>query len=84
MYFPGSLYCGRSTNWISAHGKVRLKSRYSKSSLYATHILVLPIIYFRRLCCDHENVRPDIVTLGKALSGGLYPVTKEDIFLFLK
>jgi ornithine--oxo-acid transaminase len=29
----------------------------------------------RMLCCDHENVRPDIVTLGKALSGGMYPVS---------
>jgi ornithine--oxo-acid transaminase len=29
----------------------------------------------RRLCVDHENVRPDIVTLGKALAGGLYPVS---------
>lgn len=25
--------------------------------------------------CDHENVRPDIVTIGKALSGGFYPVS---------
>ncbi|CAG5118165.1 unnamed protein product [Candidula unifasciata] len=29
----------------------------------------------RRLACDHENVRPDIVVLGKALSGGLLPVS---------
>lgn len=29
----------------------------------------------RRLCVDHESVRPDIVTLGKALAGGLYPVS---------
>lgn len=29
----------------------------------------------RRLCVDHEKVRPDIVTLGKALSSGLYPVS---------
>ncbi|CAG0880934.1 unnamed protein product [Cyprideis torosa] len=29
----------------------------------------------RRLCCDHWGVRPDIVTLGKALSGGFYPVS---------
>ncbi|XP_077992697.1 ornithine aminotransferase, mitochondrial-like [Glandiceps talaboti] len=29
----------------------------------------------KRLCVDHENVRPDIVILGKALSGGLYPVS---------
>ena len=27
------------------------------------------------LACDHEEVRPDIVVLGKALSGGLYPVS---------
>lgn len=26
------------------------------------------------LACDHENVRPDILVLGKALSGGMYPV----------
>ena len=25
--------------------------------------------------CDHEGVRPDIVTVGKALSGGFYPVS---------
>ena len=29
----------------------------------------------KMLCCDHENVRPDIVLLGKALSGGTLPVS---------
>ena len=29
----------------------------------------------KMLCCDHENIRPDIVTLGKALSGGVLPVS---------
>ena len=29
----------------------------------------------RMLCCDHEQVRPDILLLGKALSGGLMPVS---------
>jgi len=29
----------------------------------------------RRLCVDYENVKPDILQLGKALSGGLYPVS---------
>jgi ornithine--oxo-acid transaminase len=29
----------------------------------------------RLFACDHEDVRPDIVTLGKALSGGFYPVS---------
>src|SRR5699024_11610004 len=29
----------------------------------------------KMLCVDHEDVRPDIVILGKALSGGAYPVS---------
>jgi len=29
----------------------------------------------RMLACDHENVRPDILILGKALSGGMLPVS---------
>lgn len=37
------------------------------------------------LACDHENVRPDILILGKALGGGVYPVSAvladDDIML---
>ncbi len=29
----------------------------------------------RLLCCDHEGVKPDILILGKALSGGVLPVS---------
>ncbi len=29
----------------------------------------------KMLACDHENVRPDILILGKALSGGALPVS---------
>lgn len=29
----------------------------------------------RWLACDHEGVRPDVLILGKALSGGFYPVS---------
>ncbi len=29
----------------------------------------------RMLCCDHENVKADILILGKALSGGVLPVS---------
>jgi len=29
----------------------------------------------KRFACDHEGVRPDMVILGKALSGGFYPVS---------
>lgn len=40
------------------------------------------------LACDHENVRPDILILGKALSGGSFPVSAvladDDIMLTIK
>jgi ornithine--oxo-acid transaminase len=29
----------------------------------------------RRFCCDHENVKPDALILGKALGGGMMPVS---------
>ena len=29
----------------------------------------------RFLACDHEGVKPDVLVLGKALSGGMYPVS---------
>ncbi len=42
----------------------------------------------KMLCCDHENVRPDILILGKALSGGTVPVSAvladDDIMLNIK
>lgn len=42
----------------------------------------------KMLACDHENVRPDILILGKALSGGVLPVSAvlcdDDIMLNIK
>jgi len=29
----------------------------------------------KRFCCDHENVEPDLFILGKALGGGVFPVS---------
>ena len=29
----------------------------------------------RKFACEHEGVRPDVMTLGKALGGGVYPVS---------
>ena len=29
----------------------------------------------RMLAVDHEGLKPDILILGKALSGGMYPVS---------
>ncbi|HOB84648.1 MAG TPA: ornithine--oxo-acid transaminase [Bacteroidales bacterium] len=40
------------------------------------------------LACDHENVRPDILILGKALSGGVMPISAvladDEIMLTIK
>lgn len=40
------------------------------------------------LACDHEGVRPDILILGKALSGGLMPISAvladDDIMLTIR
>lgn len=42
----------------------------------------------RLLCCDHEDVKPDILILGKALSGGVLPISavlaNDDIMLTIK
>lgn len=42
----------------------------------------------KMLACDHENVKPDILILGKALSGGLLPVSavlaSDEIMLTIK
>jgi ornithine--oxo-acid transaminase len=42
----------------------------------------------KMLACDHENVRPDLLILGKALSGGVLPISlvmaDDDIMLVIK
>lgn len=42
----------------------------------------------RRLCCDHFDVKPDILVLGKALSGGVLPVSaalaNDEVMLTIK
>ncbi len=40
------------------------------------------------LCCDHDGVKPDILILGKALSGGVLPISavlaNDEIMLTIK
>ena len=42
----------------------------------------------KRICCDHEGVHPDILILGKAISGGVLPVSavlsNDEIMLTIK
>jgi len=39
-------------------------------------------------CCEHENVKPDILILGKALGGGVFPVScalaNDEVMLTIK
>ncbi len=42
----------------------------------------------KMLCCEHEQIKPDLLVLGKALGGGVYPVSavlgRNDVMLTLK
>ena len=42
----------------------------------------------KMLCCDHNNFKPDILILGKALSGGVFPVSavlsSDEVMLTIK
>lgn len=42
----------------------------------------------KRLACDYENIKPNILILGKALSGGTYPVSAvladDEVMLCIK
>lgn len=42
----------------------------------------------KMLACDHEEVKPDMLILGKALSGGMYPVSavlaNDDVMMCIK
>ncbi len=42
----------------------------------------------KMLACDHEGIRPDVLILGKAVSGGVFPVSAvladDDIMLCIK
>lgn len=42
----------------------------------------------KMLACDHDDVKPDVLVLGKALSGGVMPVSavlaRDEIMLCIK
>lgn len=42
----------------------------------------------KMICCDHYGVKPDILVLGKAVSGGVYPVSavlaNDNIMMVIK
>lgn len=42
----------------------------------------------RLIACDHENVKPDVLILGKAISGGVFPVSvvlaNDEVMMVIK
>jgi len=90
----GLIYCWWSSNWSSKNWKVCLWSLlinffcigklcfawHWRSTFYNVNLF----LFFRRLCVDHENVKPDLLILGKALSGGVYPVSLKILFILYK
>ena len=72
--------CWWDSNGFGSNWKVRNKSKINFKILQNNHS--------RRLCVDHENVKPDILVLGKALSGGVMPISavlaRDEVMLTIK
>jgi ornithine--oxo-acid transaminase len=62
---PDAGYLARAHALLRAHGALLIADEV-QTGLGRTG---------RMLACDHDGVRPDLLVLGKALSGGAYPVS---------
>ena len=85
LYCPG---CGSQRSFSSLlHGNILQALQYNVL-LIADEIQTGLCRTGKMLACDYENVRPDILILGKALSGGILPVSAvladDDIMLTIK
>ncbi len=65
VYVPGDGYLKRAKELCDKHNVLFIADEV-QTGIARTGKL---------LACDHENVKPDILILGKALSGGVYPVS---------
>ena len=54
---------------------VEFRSKRPASSLLLKSLGDPPTYALQMLAVDHEGVKPDVLILGKALSGGVYPVS---------
>ena len=75
--------------WNRFRGKKAYELCKSKNVLFIADEVQTGIARTGRLlACDHEGVHPDILVLGKAMSGGMMPVScvlaNDDIMLCIK
>lgn len=78
VFVPDCGYLKKASNLCKAHNVLFIADEV-QTGIARTGKLI---------ACEHEKVRPDILILGKALSGGVYPVSAvladDDIMLCIK
>ena len=65
VYVPSEGYLSKAKELCSAYGVLFIADEVQTGIARTGKLLAV----------DHENVKPDILILGKALSGGVYPVS---------
>ena len=78
VYVPESGYLSKAKELCEKHGVLFMADEVQTGIARTGKLLAV----------DHENVRPDILILGKALSGGVFPVSavlaNDDVMLVIK
>jgi ornithine--oxo-acid transaminase len=78
VYVPESGYLSKAKELCETHGVLFMADEV-QTGIGRTG---------RLLAVDHENVRPDVLILGKALSGGVFPVSavlaNDDVMMVIK
>lgn len=78
VYVPESGYLSKAKELCEKHGILFMADEVQTGIARTGKLLAV----------DHENVRPDVLILGKALSGGVFPVSavlaNDDVMLVIK
>lgn len=86
-------YLRKAQEMCHAHGAIfvadEVQTGCARTGRY--HDSYLPLVSYRNarmLACDYDDFKPDILVLGKALSGGVFPVSavlaRDEIMLTIK
>ena len=78
VYVPESGYLSKAKELCEKHGVLFMADEVQTGIARTGKLLAV----------DHENVRPDVLILGKALSGGAFPVSavlaNDDVMMVIK